>query len=125
MKERVKSFHSLVILTETNKACKIVMDNFSFSSVIDVELIRKKTPNLTFEFTPVSSLVRSSTIITILLSGLIANFEIDFKEIITLSTLSSIRFRLRILSSRLNESAFFHASFKSIILYKRCSKFYK
>ena len=97
--------------------------------------------------TPVSSLVHSSTLvtagiyliifygdilninyknyilffsrITILISGLIANFEIDFKKIIALSTLSQLGFIIRILSLKLNDLAFLHlfihALFKSII----------
>ena len=45
--------------------------------------------------------------IMILISGLIANFEIDFKKIIALSTLRQLGFMLRVLSLKLNELAFF------------------
>lgn len=97
--------------------------------------------------TPVSSLVHSSTLvtagiyliiiygnlidkyyknyiilisrITILISGLIANFEIDFKKIIAFSTLRQLGFIMRILCLDLNDLAFLHlfihALFKSII----------
>ncbi|XP_043604683.1 NADH-ubiquinone oxidoreductase chain 5-like, partial [Bombus pyrosoma] len=97
--------------------------------------------------TPVSSLVHSSTLvtagiylliryeslidlkcktyvliisrITMLISGLIANFEIDFKKIIALSTLRQLGFIIRIYSLRITNLTFLHlfihAFFKSII----------
>lgn len=97
--------------------------------------------------TPVSSLVHSSTLVTagiyliiwyenlfslkyknfilfissftILVSGLIANFEIDLKKIIAFSTLSQLGFILRILCLNLSNLTFLHlfihALFKSII----------
>ena len=56
---------------------------------------------------------------TILISGLIDNFEIDFKKIIAFSTLSQLGFILRILCLNLNNLTFLHlfihALFKSII----------
>ena len=97
--------------------------------------------------TPVSSLVHSSTLvtagiyllinyeilidlkykeyilvisrITIFISGVIANFEIDFKKIIALSTLSQLGFIIRIYSLGIVNLTFLHlfihAFFKSII----------
>lgn len=97
--------------------------------------------------TPVSSLVHSSTLvtagvyllinyeiiidlkykkyiliisrITILISGIIANFEIDFKKIIALSTLRQLGFIIRIYSLGILNLTFLHlfihAFFKSII----------
>lgn len=97
--------------------------------------------------TPVSSLVHSSTLvtagiyllinyeiiidlkykrfiliisrITILISGIIANFEIDFKKIIALSTLRQLGFIMRIYSLGITDLTFLHlfihAFFKSII----------
>ncbi|KZC15178.1 NADH-ubiquinone oxidoreductase chain 5 [Dufourea novaeangliae] len=98
--------------------------------------------------TPVSSLVHSSTLVTagvylfirynnlfnnsiflhyvlllsrftMFMSGLIANFEINFKKVIALSTLRQLGFIIRILSIGYVELGFFHlivhAFFKSII----------
>ncbi|KAF3419743.1 NADH dehydrogenase subunit 5 (mitochondrion) [Frieseomelitta varia] len=97
--------------------------------------------------TPVSSLVHSSTLVTagiylmiwyenlfnieyknfillissmtMLISGLMANFEMDFKKIIAFSTLSQLGFMLSILCLNLNNLAFFHlfihALFKSMM----------
>ena len=96
--------------------------------------------------TPVSSLVHSSILVTagiyliiwyenlfnlkyknfilfisslILISELIANFEMDFKKIIAFSTLSQLGFILRILCLNSNNLTFLHlfihALFKSII----------
>ncbi|KOC60255.1 NADH-ubiquinone oxidoreductase chain 5, partial [Habropoda laboriosa] len=97
--------------------------------------------------TPVSSLVHSSTLvtagvyllirykpiiinnyneylllisrITIIISGLIANFECDFKKIIALSTLRQLGFIIRILFINIEKLAFIHliihAIFKSLI----------
>lgn len=98
--------------------------------------------------TPVSSLVHSSTLVTagvylliryntifidfllneflliifsltIFISGILANFEINFKKIIALSTLRQLGFMMRILRLGLVNLGFFHliihAFFKSII----------
>lgn len=97
--------------------------------------------------TPVSSLVHSSTLVTagiyllisyeslidlrckvyiliissmtIIISGIIANFEIDFKKIIALSTLRQLGFIIRIYSLGIVDLTFLHlfihAFFKSII----------
>ena len=97
--------------------------------------------------TPVSSLVHSSTLVTagvyliirynevliffnlkylifvsiftIIMSGLIANFEYDLKKIIALSTLSQLGFIMRIIFFGLYDLAFFHlivhAIFKSLM----------
>nr|YP_010892927.1 NADH dehydrogenase subunit 5 [Tetragonula iridipennis]WJQ22761.1 NADH dehydrogenase subunit 5 [Tetragonula iridipennis] len=97
--------------------------------------------------TPVSSLVHSSTLvtagvylmiwynemidlkymefiltissITMFFSGMMANFEMDFKKIIAFSTLSQLGFMMSILSMGLNELAFLHlfihALFKSMM----------
>ena len=97
--------------------------------------------------TPVSSLVHSSTLVTagiylmirynevliffnldilifvsvftIIISGLIANFEFDLKKIIALSTLSQLGFIMRVMFFGLYDLAFFHliihAIFKSLI----------
>nr|YP_010415139.1 NADH dehydrogenase subunit 5 [Ceratina smaragdula]URX52623.1 NADH dehydrogenase subunit 5 [Ceratina smaragdula] len=96
--------------------------------------------------TPISSLVHSSTLVTagiylliryenfimnykiyillissftMLMSGLIANYEIDFKKIIALSTLSQLGFMMSILSLGFTELTFFHliihALFKSLM----------
>lgn len=98
--------------------------------------------------TPVSSLVHSSTLVTagvyllirynyifidllingwiliifsltILIAGILANFEMNFKKIIALSTLSQLGFIIRILSIGLIDLGFFHliihAFFKSMI----------
>nr|ALO64668.1 NADH dehydrogenase subunit 5 [Nomada ruficornis] len=98
--------------------------------------------------TPVSSLVHSSTLVTagvyliirysnlielnlnnnyllmissltMMFSGLIANFECDFKKIIALSTLSQLGFMMSILSMNFYELAFLHllihAMFKSLM----------
>nr|YP_010471422.1 NADH dehydrogenase subunit 5 [Tetragonula pagdeni]UVG40757.1 NADH dehydrogenase subunit 5 [Tetragonula pagdeni] len=97
--------------------------------------------------TPVSSLVHSSTLvtagvylmiwysemidlkymkfmmtissITMFFSGMMANFEMDFKKIIAFSTLSQLGFMISILSMGLNELAFLHlfihALFKSMM----------
>lgn len=97
--------------------------------------------------TPVSSLVHSSTLVTagiyllinydiiidlkyksfiliisrmtILISGIIANFEIDFKKIIALSTLRQLGFIIRIYSLGITDLTFLHlfihAFFKSIM----------
>ncbi|KAI4477770.1 hypothetical protein M0802_014667 [Mischocyttarus mexicanus] len=98
--------------------------------------------------TPVSSLVHSSTLvtagvyllirynfyliynfinelllfisrITILISGLIANFEFDLKKIIALSTLSQLGLIIRILSIGIIDLSYFHliihALFKSLL----------
>ena len=46
--------------------------------------------------------------LTILISGLIANFEMDFKKITAFSTLSQLGFILRILCLNLNNLAFLH-----------------
>ncbi|XP_050599953.1 NADH-ubiquinone oxidoreductase chain 5-like [Bombus affinis] len=57
--------------------------------------------------------------ITIFISGVIANFEIDFKKIIALSTLSQLGFIIRIFSLGIVNLTFLHlfihAFFKSII----------
>ena len=97
--------------------------------------------------TPVSSLVHSSTLVTagvyliiryndvlfffdlsglifvsvftIMMSGLIANFEYDLKKIIALSTLRQLGFMMRIIFFGLCDLAFFHliihAMFKSLM----------
>nr|WOF82977.1 NADH dehydrogenase subunit 5 [Tetragonisca angustula] len=97
--------------------------------------------------TPVSSLVHSSTLVTagiylmvwyenlfslkyknfilfissltMLISGLMANFEMDFKKIIAFSTLSQLGFMLSILCLNLNNLTFLHlfihALFKSMM----------
>nr|ARX96608.1 NADH dehydrogenase subunit 5 [Xylocopa appendiculata] len=97
--------------------------------------------------TPVSSLVHSSTLVTagiyvmirysnlmsdeikmklmlissftMLMSGLYANYEIDFKKIIALSTLSQLGFMMSILFLGYKDLAFFHlyihAMFKSLM----------
>nr|ALO64740.1 NADH dehydrogenase subunit 5 [Nomada fabriciana] len=98
--------------------------------------------------TPVSSLVHSSTLVTagvyliirysnlielnlinnnllmissltMMFSGLIANFECDFKKIIALSTLSQLGFMMSILSMNFYDLAFLHllihAMFKSLM----------
>lgn len=57
--------------------------------------------------------------ITILISGLGANYEIDFKKIIALSTLSQLGLIIRILSLGFSKLAFFHllshALFKALL----------
>nr|ALO64851.1 NADH dehydrogenase subunit 5 [Andrena flavipes] len=97
--------------------------------------------------TPVSSLVHSSTLVTagvylmiryndvlfffdlsglifvsiftMMMSGLIANFEYDLKKIIALSTLSQLGFMMSIMFFGLSDLAFFHliihAMFKSLM----------
>nr|YP_009121679.1 NADH dehydrogenase subunit 5 [Hylaeus dilatatus]AJG02946.1 NADH dehydrogenase subunit 5 [Hylaeus dilatatus]ALO64654.1 NADH dehydrogenase subunit 5 [Hylaeus dilatatus] len=98
--------------------------------------------------TPVSSLVHSSTlvtagvyllirfnnfinymnlniyllylfILTMFMSGIMANFEFDLKKIIALSTLSQLSFMMMVLMINMNELAFFHliihALFKSLM----------
>uniref|UniRef100_UPI003D4287CC NADH dehydrogenase subunit 5 n=1 Tax=Geniotrigona thoracica TaxID=395500 RepID=UPI003D4287CC len=97
--------------------------------------------------TPVSSLVHSSTLvtagiylmiiynnmmdlkykniimllssITMLLSGLMANFEMDFKKIVAMSTLSQLGFMMSMLSMNMYELTFLHlfihALFKSMM----------
>ena len=97
--------------------------------------------------TPVSSLVHSSTLVTagvylmvrynevlsifnmrglifvsiftMMMSGLIANFEFDLKKIVALSTLRQLGFMMRIIFFGLRDLAFFHliihAIFKSLI----------
>ncbi|KAL2749030.1 NADH dehydrogenase subunit 5 [Vespula maculifrons] len=86
-------------------------------------------------FTPVSSLVHSSTLViagiimiielilfisrrTILISGFIANFELDLKKIIALSTLRQLGLIIRILKSGFIH-LLIHALFKSLLFISR------